>query len=131
MKVLRRVVAATGIAWVALMWTARPVAGAGDEGDATRGKDLFERRCTGCHALDTNRTGPKLRTVYGRTSGTVEGFPYSAALRKAQVVWDDRTLEGWLTDPDAFLPGNDMDFLVTRPEERKDLIAYLKQSSGK
>ena len=61
----------------------------------------------------------------------IEGFPYSAALKNAHLVWDEQTLERWLTDPDAFVPGNDMDFLVTRPEERRDLIAYLKQSPGK
>ena len=107
-----------------------PAEAGGDEG-AVRGKALFERRCMGCHALDIDRAGPRLRTVYGRSAGAIEGFPYSAALRKAHVVWDDQTLERWLADPDVFLPGNDMDFLITRPEERKDLIAYLKQSSGK
>jgi cytochrome c len=107
-----------------------PAKGGGEEG-ADRGKALFERRCTGCHALDIDRGGPRLRTVYGRPSGAIEGFPYSSALKKAQVVWDEQTLERWLADPDAFLPGNDMDFLVTRPEERKDLVAYLKQSAGK
>ncbi len=101
------------------------------EENAIRGKALFERRCTGCHALDTDRSGPRLRTVYGRTSGAIEGFPYSAALKKAHVVWDEQTLERWLADPDAFLPGNDMDFLVTRPEERRALIAYLRESAGK
>ncbi len=106
-------------------------AGAKVEENAVRGKALFERRCTGCHALDTDRSGPRLRTVYGRSSGAIEGFPYSAALKKAHVVWDENTLERWLADPDAFLPGNDMDFLVTRPEERKDLIAYLKEGAGK
>jgi cytochrome c len=102
----------------------------GEEG-GDRGKALFERRCTGCHALDIDRGGPRLRTVYGRSAGAIEGFPYSAALRKAHVVWDEQTLERWLADPDGFIPGNDMDFLVTRPEERRDLIAYLKQSAGK
>jgi cytochrome c len=104
-------------------------AGGGD--NSARGKDLFEKRCMGCHDLDTDRRGPRLRTVYGRASGAVEGFPYSSALKKAQVVWDEQTLERWLADPDAFVPGNNMDFLVTRPAERKDLITYLKQSSGK
>jgi cytochrome c len=106
-------------------------AGAEMEENAVRGKALFERRCTGCHALDTDRSGPRLRTVYGRTSGSIEGFPYSAELKKAHVVWDDQTLERWLADPDAFLPGNDMDFLVTRPEERSALIAYLRESAAK
>ena len=37
----------------------------------------------------------------------------------------------WLTDPDAFIPGNDMDFLVSEPQERQDLISFLRQSSGR
>lgn len=101
------------------------------EGDPTRGKALFEKRCTGCHALTQSHEGPQLQGVYGRSSGTVVGFAYSAALRNAHVVWDDKSLEKWLTDPDAFIPGNDMDFLVPKPQERQDLISYLRQSSNR
>ena len=106
-------------------------AGAGGEGDPARGKALFEKRCTGCHALAQNKEGPQLKGVYGRTSGAVAGFAYSGAVKKAQLVWDDKSLDKWLTDPDAFIPGNDMDFLVSRAQERIDLISYLKQSSGR
>jgi cytochrome c len=101
------------------------------QSDPTRGKALFEKRCTGCHALTQNHEGPQLQGVYGRTSGTVVNFAYSAALKKAQIVWDEKSLDKWLTDPDAFIPGNDMDFLVSNLQERRDLISYLKQSSGK
>ncbi len=100
------------------------------EGDAAQGGELFEKRCTGCHELTLNHEGPQLQHVYGRTSGTAPGFAYSAALKKAQIVWDDQSLDRWLTDPDAFIPGNDMDFLVSKPQERRDLITYLKQSSA-
>ena len=101
------------------------------EGNPMRGKALFERRCTGCHALDQNREGPQLLKVYGRTSGTAEGYVYSAALAKAKVVWDGKSLDKWLSDPDTFIPGNEMDFTLSQPQERQDLISYLKQSSGK
>jgi cytochrome c len=101
------------------------------EGDSVRGKAVFEKRCTGCHALNQNREGPMLDGVYGRNTGAVPGFPYSDALKKANIVWNDQTLEKWLTDPDAFLPGNNMDFQVAKPQERKDLVAYFKQSAGK
>ena len=96
------------------------------EGDPARGKTLFEKRCTGCHALAQNHEGPQLQAVYGRASGAAPNFAYSAALKKAHIVWDDRSLEKWLTDPDAFIPGNDMDFLVSKPQDRQDLISYLK-----
>jgi cytochrome c len=101
------------------------------EGDALRGKDIFERRCTGCHAMEQNREGPRLRGVFGRTSGTVAGFDYSPALKKAQVLWNDNTLERWLADPDALVPGNNMEFHVAKPQERRDLIRFLKESAGR
>jgi cytochrome c len=61
----------------------------------------------------------------------VAGFTYSAALKKAAVIWDETSLDKWLTDPDAFVKGNDMDFLVAKVQERRDLIRYLRESSGK
>lgn len=100
------------------------------EGDPLRGKALFEKRCVGCHALAENHEGPRLRGVYGRTSGTVTDFAYSEALKKAHIVWDSSSLDKWLTDPDAFIPGNEMDFMVSKPQERLDLIAFLRQTSG-
>lgn len=101
------------------------------EGDIARGKMLFEKRCAGCHALTQNHEGPQLQGVYGRTSGAVSNFAYSAALKRAHIIWDRNSLDKWLTDPDAFIPGNEMDFEVSKPQERQDLISYLKQSSGK
>jgi len=100
-------------------------------GDPTRGQSLFNRRCTGCHSLNDNREGPHLSGVYGRRAASVPGFPYSAALTAAHLTWNDQTLDQWLTDPDAFVPNNNMDFRVPRPQERADLIAFLKASGGK
>jgi len=96
-------------------------------GDAARGKVVFEKRCTGCHSLTQNREGPKLGGVYGRVSGTVEGFAYSDALRKARIPWDEKTLNTWLADPDTLVPDNNMEFHVAKAEERRDVIAFLKQ----
>lgn len=104
---------------------------AADVGDITRGKMLFEKRCAGCHALTQNHEGPQLQGVYGRRSGAVINFAYSPALKRAHIVWDDKSLDKWLTDPDAFIPGNEMDFQVSKPQERQDLISFLRQSSGK
>jgi cytochrome c len=99
-------------------------------GDPTRGALVFENRCTGCHALNQNREGPQLQGLYGRSTGAVAGFPYSDALKKANVTWNDQSLERWLADPDSFLPGNNMDFHVRLPQERKDLVAFFKQSAS-
>jgi len=91
-----------------------------------RGKDLFARRCSGCHALDINKEGPRLRGVFGRKAASVPGFEYSEALKKAAIRWDEAGLERWLTDPDAMALGTDMEFGLKDGEERKAVIAYLK-----
>ena len=100
-------------------------------GDAASGKTLFEKRCTGCHSLDTSKEGPPLRTVYGRTAGTAPGFQYSDALKSAHLTWDDAHLEKWLTGTDSVIPGNDMDFRVPQAGERADIIAYLRSLTAK
>jgi cytochrome c len=101
------------------------------EGNPVRGKELFEKRCTGCHSLTQNHQGPRLQGVYGRVSGSVADYAYSQTLKNSHITWDEKSLEQWLTDPDAFVPGNNMDFLVPKHQERQDIISYLRQSSGK
>src|SRR5580658_9821622 len=103
-------------------------------GDPSRGEALFEKRCVGCHALTQNREGPRLQGVYRRAAGSVADFAYSPALMKVHVVWDESSLDKWLADPDAFIPGNEMAFQVSTPHARRDLIAFLRpvrRKSGK
>lgn len=107
-----------------------PVSGVSGRGDAVRGRDVFERRCVGCHSLDSDREGPRLRGVFGRTSGSVRGFPYSAAMAKAGIAWDEASLEKWLADPDALVPGNNMEFHVANAQERRDLIQFLRSGGA-
>jgi cytochrome c len=95
------------------------------------GKDLFEKRCGGCHALDREKEGPRLGGTYGRAAASVSSFQYSEALKKSGIVWKDDTLDRWLAGPDQLVPDNDMAFRVDKPDERRAIIAYLKQSSGK
>lgn len=101
------------------------------QADADRGHQLFDRRCGGCHSLDKDKEGPRLRGVYGRKAGTVSSFKYSDAVTKSGVSWDDASLDKWLTDPDKFIPDADMDFHLEKADERADVIAYLKQLSTK
>jgi cytochrome c len=96
-------------------------------GDAARGKQVFEHRCAGCHAIAANREGPQMAGVYGRRAGSVPHFDYSSALKKSGLTWTDANLDKWLADPDELVPGNNMEFRVSKAEERRDLIAYLKQ----
>ena len=98
----------------------------GGPGDPVRGQAVFQKRCTGCHAMDANREGPKLSGVYGRKAGSVAAFAYSKGLNSSGITWTDATLEKWLSDPDLMIPDNNMSFSVSRAEERRDLIAYLR-----
>jgi cytochrome c len=98
--------------------------------EADQGKQLFEKRCTGCHLLDRNKEGPNLTGVYGRQAGTAPGFNYSTALKSAHFVWDDQQLNKWLTDTQALVEDNNMDFHVPKAEERAEIIRYLKLISS-
>lgn len=104
-----------------------PLAATDAPGDAARGKMVFEKRCTGCHAMEGNREGPPLAGVFGRKAGGVAGFDYSAGLKKSNITWNESTLEKWLTDPDMMVPDNKMDFHLPKAQERSDIIAYFKQ----
>src|SRR6266567_9112754 len=76
-------------------------------GDAARGRQNF-RACAPCHSLepDRNMTGPSLANLWGRKAGGLSSFErYSEALKASGIIWDDRSLDGWmdgwLTDPDG------------------------------
>lgn len=121
---LHRFVAALAALWIS------PVALAA--GNAERGAQAF-RACAGCHSLVTgdHRTGPSLAHVWGRRAGTAEGFHrYSDALRASTVVWNEQTLDAWLRDPAAFIPGNAMAFRgLPEAGVRADLVSYLRAVS--
>ena len=96
--------------------------------DAAAGRAAFEQRCTGCHALDHEKVGPRLAGVLGRKAGTVSNFPYSDAVKKAGVVWNEAALDKWLTDPDSVIPDSDMAFRLDNAAERAAIIAFLKET---
>jgi cytochrome c len=101
-------------------------------GDPANGEKVF-RRCSACHVADddTNRLGPHLGNVYGRQAGSVEGYNYSEGLAEADFVWDETTLDPWLADPKAYIPGTRMVLKLSKPADRADVIAYLKSLNGK
>lgn len=101
-----------------------------DSGNAVKGKRIFNT-CLSCHAIEADASahvGPYLREVVGRMAGTLEGYKYSSALKLADFVWSEEKLDKWLASPRTFLPGNRMTFTgLAKEQERKDLLAYLKQ----
>jgi cytochrome c len=90
------------------------------------GAALYEKHCADCHSPDVHRAGPAHRGVFGRRVGQAPGFDYSPALKASTLVWDAKTLEAWLRDPEKLIPGQQMFVQIDDPTERKDLIAFLR-----
>ena len=98
-------------------------------GDAASGERLFRVQCGSCHSPQPGRNmmGPSLSGVVGRAYGTAPGYRYPAASRDAVVVWDDETLDKYLTDPKSVLPHGAMPYAGLRdPARRADIVAYLR-----
>ena len=95
-------------------------------GDANHGEVLYEA-CQDCHSLDKNDVGPRHRGVFGRKAASLPDYDYSDALKSANIVWNEETLDKWLTDPQAVAPGAKMFFHLDNPQDRADVIAYLKE----
>ncbi|NJM91425.1 MAG: cytochrome c family protein [Rhodospirillaceae bacterium] len=106
-------------------------AGARADGDLVNGEKIFSK-CKACHTLEAgkNKIGPSLQGVLGRTAGTAEGFKYSEAMKTAGaggLVWSEESIDKYLAAPKEFVAGNKMPFPgLKKPEERADVIAYLK-----
>lgn len=96
------------------------------EDQIARGERLYQERCGACHSLDEHGAGPKHRGLLGRKAGTQPGFDYSAALIASTIVWSPPTLERWIADPNALVPGNKMLVqLANDPADRAAIVAYL------
>jgi cytochrome c len=113
-----------------LLLAAPPAARA--EGDAASGEKIF-RKCKACHTLaaeEKHKIGPNLHGLFERKSGAAEGFRYSKAMKEAGLDWNEASLDKYLSSPKDSIPGNKMAFAgLKKPEERADVIAYLKAAT--
>lgn len=118
------------LAWrSAALGAASAGAGKSDEAapDIEAGRRIYAT-CLACHVISiTGPTGPDLRGVIGRKAGELPGFRYSRALKNSKIVWNDATLDAFLAEPQAAVPGNLMPYPgLPDAAERLDLIAFLK-----
>ena len=102
------------------------------QGNPARGQRAFGP-CAMCHSLqpDQNMTGPSLAGLWNTKAGSVASFTrYSPALQSSNIVWSDKTLDEWITDPQHLIPGNQMTFAgIKDPRQRADLLAFLKEAT--
>jgi cytochrome c len=99
-------------------------------GDAKHGEEVYNR-CIACHALKTDRVGPRHCGLIGRHAGSVPGFAYSEAMKKSRLTWDEKTLDRFLQNPMKAVPGTSMTYDgVPEAKDRSDLIAYLKNANS-
>lgn len=129
----------TGLAWAVLAACAAAPAGASDldarlaAANLKRGQLLF-MACKACHDLEAglpHKVGPNLHGVIGRKAGTVEGFRYSEVLVTSGIVWSPATLDEFLAQPGARVPGNGMAFAgIANDADRASLIAWLLASGA-
>jgi cytochrome c len=102
-------------------------------GDVAKGEKAF-KRCKACHLVDKekHKTGPHLVNLIGREAGSLEDYKkYSKAIKASGIIWNEETLDGFLTKPKAYLKGTKMAYAGLKKEaDRANVIAYLKTFSN-
>ena len=98
--------------------------------DPVKGKKVF-KKCVACHSLQEgkNKIGPSLYNLLGRKAGSVDGYKYSKAMKNSDVVWDEESLDKFLTKPRKFIPKTKMSFRgIKKKSLRDDLISFFKNN---
>lgn len=100
----------------------------------SNGERQFQRKCSICHSLTDDgkrRAGPTLSGLFGRPAGSVEGYTYSETVTELGIDWTEETIDQLFDlGPDHFIPGSKMPMQrIVRPEDRRDLIEYLKDNT--
>jgi len=97
--------------------------------DVDQARQQFVTSCGVCHTAEPDaphRQGPNLFGIFGRKAAQTATFKYSEALAKADIVWDEPTLDRWMEDAAAMQPGTIMSYRQRDPEKRKLILQYLK-----
>jgi cytochrome c len=93
------------------------------------GASLFLNQCGTCHTVEHGvaaRQGPNVAGVVGRKVGSQAGFKYSEGFGRADWTWDATSLDRWLANPQAMIPGAVMLYRQGDPATRKTIIDWLK-----
>lgn len=95
--------------------------------DAARGEARFRALCGSCHAADpaAKKISSHMKGIVGRKAASVDGVPYSTALKTSGWTWKKPLLDKYLADPKKTLPGTTMMVAAANPQDRTDIVAYL------
>ncbi len=98
----------------------------------TRGEKLFRSNCIGCHSINCNRSGPRLKNILGRKAASLTDFGYySEALKNSGIVWSEEKLDEFLSAPTTLVPGTVMSIIsVKDAKERREIIAFVKKQDS-
>ncbi|CAD6499485.1 BgTH12-03599 [Blumeria graminis f. sp. triticale] len=103
------------------------------KGNAAKGATLFKQRCSTCHNLEKTgekKIGPTLHGLFGRKTGSVEGYDYTDANKGKGIVWNHDTLFLYLENPKKYIPGTKMAYGGLKKEaDRNNLITYLEENT--
>jgi cytochrome c len=115
---------------VVALLAALAIPGVAQAQDVAAGEKSFNK-CRACHQVGEtarNIVGPVLNGLFGRKSGTIEGFNYTDANKNSGIEWNDAVFAEYIKDPKAKIPGTKMAFAgIKNDQEIKDLTAFLKQ----
>jgi cytochrome c len=109
-----------------------PASTAPEPPSIARGAELWGK-CRACHTIEPNGrniVGPRLHGIFGRTAGTQPDYRYSEAMKTSGLIWTEETLDAYLAATQDFMPGTKMYGGLAIPQDRADLIAWLRQQAG-
>ena len=118
-------------ATLTLLTTLSAACSASAAGDAVRGEARFQD-CAACHKLEAgaNNVGPSLHDIFTRKAGEIADFRFSPAIKRSGISWTPETLDKFISDPQAMVPGNRMPYAgMASAGDRADLIAYLQDAT--
>jgi cytochrome c len=119
------IITKTTTACAVALVTALMCGGAACAQDVAKGSDVFQDHCNQCHALTGVGQGPSLIGVVGRKAASLPGYPYSDGLKASGLTWTPTKLDAFISGPTKLVPGTSMRAIVSDPNDRRDLVAYL------